>query len=265
MLTRVEWEALEDDVRNARGKTTFLVATVARYVLVDAANEDKARRLGLIALREMFVDEAGPSLVRIDFFNYGEAFLHKRAIEMCEYIKAKFPHIYLYTSTNGLALTQEQARRLVHSGIDEVTFSIDADGILTVSAREEKSGAAASIEVQPMHGLTDGEVETMLADSYAHAREDFERGRIANLEVEIGTILRAIEKNLAGAADQLDRETVEDIRDAAAKARAALGGTDVHAAQAARDELEQASLPLAAVLMDSVAKQALSGKKLSEV
>jgi hypothetical protein len=71
------------------------------------------------------VDEAGPTLGRIDFFNYGEAFLHKRAVEMCEYIKSKFPHIYLYTSTNGLALTEEKARRLVHSGIDEVTFSID--------------------------------------------------------------------------------------------------------------------------------------------
>jgi hypothetical protein len=71
------------------------------------------------------VDEAGPALARIDFFNYGEAFLHKRAVEMCEYIKSRFPHIYLYTSTNGLALTDAQARRLVHSGIDEVTFSID--------------------------------------------------------------------------------------------------------------------------------------------
>jgi MoaA/NifB/PqqE/SkfB family radical SAM enzyme len=71
------------------------------------------------------VDEAGPTLVRIDFFNYGEAFLHKRAVEMCEYIKTKFPHIYLYTSTNGLAFTEEKARRLTHSGIDEVTFSID--------------------------------------------------------------------------------------------------------------------------------------------
>lgn len=71
------------------------------------------------------IDEAGPSLVRVDFFNYGEAFLHKRAVEMCEYIKTKFPHIYLYTSTNGLALNEEKARRLVHSGIDEVTFSID--------------------------------------------------------------------------------------------------------------------------------------------
>jgi hypothetical protein len=71
------------------------------------------------------IDEAGPSLGRIDFFNYGEAFLHKRAVEMCEYIKTRFPQIYLYTSTNGLAFTEERARRLVHSGIDEVTFSID--------------------------------------------------------------------------------------------------------------------------------------------
>ena len=71
------------------------------------------------------IDEAGPSLGRVDFFNYGEAFLHKRAVEMCEYIKAAFPHIYLYTSTNGLALTEESARRLARSGIDEVTFSID--------------------------------------------------------------------------------------------------------------------------------------------
>jgi MoaA/NifB/PqqE/SkfB family radical SAM enzyme len=71
------------------------------------------------------IDEAGPSLVRVDFFNYGEAFLHKRAVDMCEYIKTKHPHIYLYTSTNGLALNEDKARRLVHSGIDEVTFSID--------------------------------------------------------------------------------------------------------------------------------------------
>jgi MoaA/NifB/PqqE/SkfB family radical SAM enzyme len=71
------------------------------------------------------LDEAGPTLGRVDFFNYGEAFLHKRAVEMCEYIKTRFPHIYLYTSTNGLALNEEKARRLVHSGIDEVTFSID--------------------------------------------------------------------------------------------------------------------------------------------
>jgi hypothetical protein len=71
------------------------------------------------------VDEAAPSLVRIDFFNYGEAFLHKRALDMVEYIKSRHPQVYLYTSTNGLALSEDGARRLARSGIDEVTFSID--------------------------------------------------------------------------------------------------------------------------------------------
>jgi MoaA/NifB/PqqE/SkfB family radical SAM enzyme len=91
------------------------------------APDTRTRQAGMLDwnLFTRVVDEAGPTLVRIDFFNYGEAFLHKRAVEMCEYIKAKFPHIYLYTSTNGLALNEEKARRLVHSGIDEVTFSID--------------------------------------------------------------------------------------------------------------------------------------------
>jgi MoaA/NifB/PqqE/SkfB family radical SAM enzyme len=87
----------------------------------------RTRQAGMLdfELFKRVVDEAGSSLVRIDFFNYGEAFLHKRAVEMCEYIKQKFPHIYLYTSTNGLAFSEEQVRRLIRSGIDEVTFSID--------------------------------------------------------------------------------------------------------------------------------------------
>jgi Radical SAM superfamily/Iron-sulfur cluster-binding domain len=87
----------------------------------------KTRQAGMLDfdLFTKVIDEAGPTLGRIDFFNYGEAFLHKRAVEMCEYIKAKFPHIYLYTSTNGLAFTEEKVRQLARSGIDEVTFSID--------------------------------------------------------------------------------------------------------------------------------------------
>jgi hypothetical protein len=56
MLTRVEWEALNDAVRNARGMTTYLVATLSRYVLVDAANEDEARRIGQVALHDLYVD-----------------------------------------------------------------------------------------------------------------------------------------------------------------------------------------------------------------
>jgi hypothetical protein len=87
----------------------------------------RTRQAGMLDfdLFRRVVDEAAPTLVRIDFFNYGETFLHKRAVEMCEYVKARYPHVYLYTSTNGLAFTEASVRRLVQSGIDEVTFSID--------------------------------------------------------------------------------------------------------------------------------------------
>ncbi len=98
------------------------------------------------------IDEAGPSLVRVDFFNYGEAFLHKRAVEMCEYIKTKFPHIYLYTSTNGLALNEEKARRLVHSGIDEVTFSIDGASQETLRALSATRQIRRRARQPPRHG-----------------------------------------------------------------------------------------------------------------
>jgi hypothetical protein len=69
--------------------------------------------------------EVGPRLVRLDFFNYGEPFLHPQALDMIEHVKEKYPHIYLYTSTNGLLFDEEKIVRLARSGIDEVTFSVD--------------------------------------------------------------------------------------------------------------------------------------------
>lgn len=71
------------------------------------------------------IDEVGESLIRLDFFNYGDSFVHPQAVEMIEYIKQKYPHIYLYTTTNGLLLDAERIKRLVHSGLDEITFSVD--------------------------------------------------------------------------------------------------------------------------------------------
>jgi molecular chaperone DnaK (HSP70) len=146
-----------------------------------------------------------------------------------------------------------------------VRFALDADGLLTVTAREESTGVQATIEVQPMNGLTDAEVERMLKESYAHAREDFDRSRLVNLRIEIGTMLHALEKNLPSARSQLDRETVREIEAAVARARTAELEPDVKKVQGLRDELERAALPLSAVLMDSVARAALQGKKLSEV
>jgi hypothetical protein len=69
--------------------------------------------------------EIGGGLIRLDFFNYGEPFVHPQALDMIEHVKRKYPHIYLYTSTNGLLLDEKKISRLAESGIDEVTFSVD--------------------------------------------------------------------------------------------------------------------------------------------
>jgi hypothetical protein len=85
------------------------------------------------------------------------------------------------------------------------------------------------------------------------------------LKVEIGTMLRATERGLKGYRAELDKETVRDLEDAMQAARKACEQVDVNVLQKSRDVFERATLPLAAVMMDSVAKQALSGKRLDEV
>jgi molecular chaperone HscA len=148
-----------------------------------------------------------------------------------------------------------------------VRFHVDADGMLTVTAREESTGVKSSIEVKPKHGLTDEAVEQMLADSLTNARADFEAGRAAGLVTELGTMIRATEKSLPGVQDLLDPEQLADVHEALEAAKGALAASvrDTKQLQALRDHFEQATMPLAALLMDHVAKTALSGKSLSDV
>ncbi|MCP3917617.1 MAG: molecular chaperone DnaK [bacterium] len=146
-----------------------------------------------------------------------------------------------------------------------VRFHIDANGVLTVAAREESTGSRAEIEVAPMHGLTDDEVEEMLQASYEHAKEDFDARRVADLKAEIGTMQRATEKNLEAAERHLDKETYEEIGEALEAGRRIGSSTDLAEVQAVRDRIEAATLPLAAVLMNDVAKAAVAGKKLEEI
>ena len=72
-----------------------------------------------------WVDSVGEDLVRLDFFNYGESLVHPRAIDMLEYIKERYPQVFLYVSTNGLLLDDEKMERIVKAGVDEITFSVD--------------------------------------------------------------------------------------------------------------------------------------------
>jgi len=71
------------------------------------------------------IDQVGAGLIRLDFFNYGEPFAHPQAVEMLEYVKARFPSIYLYVSTNGLLLGSDAIARLARAAVDEITFSVD--------------------------------------------------------------------------------------------------------------------------------------------
>jgi len=71
------------------------------------------------------MDQIGEQLIRVDLFNYGEPFVHPQAVDMVEYIKRQFPQIFLYVSTNGLALDRGKIDRLVDAGLDEITFSVD--------------------------------------------------------------------------------------------------------------------------------------------
>jgi molecular chaperone DnaK len=148
-----------------------------------------------------------------------------------------------------------------------VRFHVDADGLLTVTAREDSTGTKASIEVKPKHGLTDDQVEKMLEDSLTNARADFEAGRSAGLVTELGTMVHATEKSLPDVEKLLDVEHLADIREAIAAARTAIDATerDGKELQAIRDRLEHATMPLAALLMDNVARTALSGKSLNDV
>jgi len=146
-----------------------------------------------------------------------------------------------------------------------VRFHIDADGVLTVTAKEESSGTTATIECKPMHGLTDDEVESMLQAGFDNAQADFDARRAADLKAELGIMLRAIDKNLDAARSHLDKETLDDLEAAVAAAEAARDQDELAPLVKSRDDLEQASQPLAAILMDAVVREAITGKKLEDV
>ena len=98
-----------------------------KSVCNDASGIIRTRDKRLMSWDEFkhIIDQVAENLTRIDFFNYGEPFMHPRAVDMIEYIKEINPLIYLYVSTNGLLLTWEKIKRLVDAKIDEITFSVD--------------------------------------------------------------------------------------------------------------------------------------------
>ncbi|MBZ5510898.1 MAG: Fe-S protein assembly chaperone HscA [Acidobacteriia bacterium] len=147
----------------------------------------------------------------------------------------------------------------------EVRFLIDANGILHVSAREQRSGKEAEISVQPSYGLTDDQVENMILESFDYAEEDFRQRQVIEARNEANTILTALEKGKAGPAwNQLTSDERKQIARQEKALRAVMGQDDHHAMRSAIDALNQGTMRLAELMMDSAVSSALKGKTMDE-
>ena len=147
----------------------------------------------------------------------------------------------------------------------EVKFLIDANGILHVSAREQRSGKESEIQVQPSYGLTDEQVEGMILDSFDNAEEDFRRRQLIEARNETATILTALEKAKKSPAwGQLTSDEKKQIAKLEKALTAVNAEEDYQAIRKATDTLNHATTRLAELMMDSAVSSALKGKNMEE-
>src|ERR1700680_238749 len=147
----------------------------------------------------------------------------------------------------------------------EVKFLIDANGILHVSAREQRSGKESEIEVQPSYGLTDEQVEGMILASFGTAEEDLDRKQVIEARNEADTILAALEKARTSPAwGQLITIEKQRIAEQEKTLKQTKNQDDYHAIRAAIDELNQGTMRLAELMMDTAVTTALKGKSMDQ-
>jgi molecular chaperone DnaK len=145
----------------------------------------------------------------------------------------------------------------------EVKFLIDANGILHVSAREQRSGKESEIEVQPSYGLTDDQVESMILDSFDQAEEDFRQRQIIEARNEAQTILAALDKAKKSSGwGQLTTEEKQRIAKLERALRETQDSEDYQAIRKAIDVLNQGTMRLAELMMDSAVSSVLKGKTM---
>ena len=142
----------------------------------------------------------------------------------------------------------------------DVTFLVDHNGMLTVTAKEQRSGVQAQVTVQPAHGLTREEVEQLVLESIEHAQEDFTARRLIELRNKAEADLRHTAKALAQAGDRLSASQRQAIDTATETLQHAITQNDLPTLQSALDAFQQATLPLAEILMNDVLRRAVAGK-----
>jgi len=146
----------------------------------------------------------------------------------------------------------------------EVRFLIDADGILQVSAREQRSGLAAEIEVKPTYGLTDEQVESMILDSFDHAEDDFAKRLVIEARLEADSILTKVDAAKQSPAwSQLAGEEQSAIAAAESRLAEVKSSSDANAIRNATVALDQATHRLAELMMDAAVSSALRGKTMN--
>jgi len=143
----------------------------------------------------------------------------------------------------------------------DVTFFVNQDGMLTVSAKELRSGAQAQVTVRPAHGLTRDEIDQLVTESVEHAEEDFTARRLIELRNKANADLRHTDKALAEAGQLLTAEQSQSIAAATTTLKTAIAGHDLDALQQALDAFGVAVNPLATLRMNEVLRQALGGEK----
>jgi molecular chaperone HscA len=147
----------------------------------------------------------------------------------------------------------------------QVTFEVDADGLLSVTAVEQSSGVKAQVEVKPSYGLTDNEIESMLKDSLAHADDDLIARRLREQQVEARRTIEALRSALAGDGDRLlDADERQRIDEAVAALERTAAGDDAEAIKAATEILEKVCEGYVERRMNASIRDAMAGHKVEE-
>jgi len=146
-----------------------------------------------------------------------------------------------------------------------VTYQVDADGLLSVSAREATTGVEAAVAVKPSYGLSDAQIAQMLQDSIVHSGDDAQARALNEQRVEASRMLEAVTSALAADADLLAPGELADIRAALAALSEVASGSDRRAIMTALEHVNTITEPFAARRMDRSIHQAFAGKKLEDM
>jgi len=137
----------------------------------------------------------------------------------------------------------------------EVTFDLDANGILNVAAKDQGTGKEQSIRITPSSGLSDDEIDRMVKDAEVNADADKKKKDLVEIRNQADTLVYSTEKSLEEHGDKLDEETKKNIESAKEELKAVQGGEDVDAIKAAVEKLTEASHKLAEVIYNSAQQQ----------